>query len=109
MEGGSPRVRARSTREGSGFMKLLTFRQGDALKFGLRLDSGVIDVALAAEALGLSGVPTTIDAAIAGGDEALRALTELTGRAAIAPAGEPWLFDEMGMRYGPCVPRPGKI
>lgn len=90
-------------------MKLLTYREGDALKFGLRLDTGVIDVAAAAEALGLSGVPTSMDAAIAGGDEALRPLGELAGRAAIAPAGEPWLCDEMGLRYGPCVPHPGKI
>ncbi|MEA2527468.1 MAG: hypothetical protein QOF33_4049 [Thermomicrobiales bacterium] len=90
-------------------MKLLTFRDGESLKLGLRVDGGVIDVAAAAEALGLQGVPTSMDAAIAGGDGSLSALNELAGRAAIAPAGEPWLRDEMGIRHGPCVPHPGKI
>jgi 2-keto-4-pentenoate hydratase/2-oxohepta-3-ene-1,7-dioic acid hydratase in catechol pathway len=90
-------------------MKLLTVRDGDALRLGLRIDAGVVDVAAAAEALELDGVPTTIDEVIAGGEEALARLTELTRRAAIAPPGEPWLLDEMGLRHGPCVPHPGKI
>jgi 2-keto-4-pentenoate hydratase/2-oxohepta-3-ene-1,7-dioic acid hydratase in catechol pathway len=90
-------------------MKLLTFREGDALKLGLRVDNGVIDVAAAAEALGLSGVPTSVDEVFAGGETALGALSDLANRGAIAPAGEAWLRDEMGLRYGPCVPHPGKI
>src|SRR5215211_707042 len=90
-------------------MKLLTFREGDALRLGLRIDTGVIDVAAAADALGMQGVPATIDEAISGGEATLRALNELAGRAAIAPAGEPWLRDEMGLQYGPCVAHPGKI
>jgi 2-keto-4-pentenoate hydratase/2-oxohepta-3-ene-1,7-dioic acid hydratase in catechol pathway len=90
-------------------MKLLTIRDGDALRLGLRLDAGVVDVAAAAAALGIGAAPATMDAAIAGGEAALGALKELTARAAIAPAGEPWLLDEMGLRHGPCVPHPGKI
>jgi 2-keto-4-pentenoate hydratase/2-oxohepta-3-ene-1,7-dioic acid hydratase in catechol pathway len=90
-------------------MKLLNFRDGDSLKFGLRLDNGVIDVAAAASALGLAGVPATIDEAIAGGETALAALRDLAGKAAIAPAGEPWRRDEMGLRLGPANPNPGKI
>jgi len=90
-------------------MKLQTFRERDALKLGLRLDAGVIDVAGSAAALGVQDVPASIDATIAGGEAALRSLNELAGRAAIAPAGEPWLRDDMGLQYGPCVPHPGKI
>ena len=90
-------------------MKLLTFRDGEALRLGLRVESGVVDVAAAAEPLGIQGAPTTMDAAIAGGDAALNALKDLATRAALAPAGEPWLVDEMGLRHGPCVPHPGKI
>jgi 2-keto-4-pentenoate hydratase/2-oxohepta-3-ene-1,7-dioic acid hydratase in catechol pathway len=90
-------------------MKLLTFREGDALRLGLRIETGVVDVATAAESLEIAGVPATMDAVIAGGDTALNALKDLAARAALAPAGEPWLRDEMGLRHGPCVPHPGKI
>ena len=38
-------------------MKLLTFREGDALRLGLRIESGVVDVAAAAESLGIAGAP----------------------------------------------------
>lgn len=90
-------------------MKLLTFREGDTLKLGLRIDSGVIDVAAAGAALGIEGLPASIEAVFAGGEAALRALSDLANKAAFAPAGEAWLCDEMGLRHGPCVPHPGKI
>ncbi|GIW04671.1 MAG: 2-hydroxyhepta-2,4-diene-1,7-dioate isomerase [Thermomicrobiales bacterium] len=90
-------------------MKLLTFREGDALRLGVKIDSGVVDVAAAADALGLGEVPATIDAVLTGGAPAIEVLHELVRRAMIAPPGEPWLLDELGLRHGPCVPRPGKI
>jgi 2-keto-4-pentenoate hydratase/2-oxohepta-3-ene-1,7-dioic acid hydratase in catechol pathway len=50
-----------------------------------------------------------MDAVLTGGPAAIEVLHELVRRAMIAPPGEPWLLDELGMRHGPCVPHPGKI
>ena len=88
-------------------MKLLTFRDGNGLKLGVRTDAGVIDVTAAAAALGGDGVPTSIDEAIAGGAPTIEALNGLVRRAE-GQQGE-WLRDEAGLELGPCVPNPGKI
>ncbi len=90
-------------------MELLTFRDGDDLRLGVRTDRGVIDVAAAQAALGASkaAAPESIDAVIAGGDAALAALTDLVGRADAAQAD--WLLDEASLTLGPAVPNPGKI
>jgi 2-keto-4-pentenoate hydratase/2-oxohepta-3-ene-1,7-dioic acid hydratase in catechol pathway len=85
-------------------MQLLTFKDGDALRLGLKTPAGVIDVAKAGEALGVR-VPASMDEAIAGGNGAL---TELASKAQGA-ASAPWLHDESGLTYGPVVPNPGKI
>ena len=90
-------------------MYLLTFRDGDGLKLGVRTDRGVIDVAAAQAALGASGqaAPESVDDVIAGGEAALAALSDLVGRADAAEAD--WLLDESSLTLGPAVPNPGKI
>jgi 2-keto-4-pentenoate hydratase/2-oxohepta-3-ene-1,7-dioic acid hydratase in catechol pathway len=90
-------------------MYLLTFRDGDDLRLGVRTERGVIDVAAAQAALGASGAaaPESIDEVIAGGDAALAALADLVGRADAAQAD--WLHDEASLTLGPAVPNPGKI
>lgn len=90
-------------------MYLLTFRDGDDLRLGVRTDRGVIDVAAAQAALGAGDYPApeSIDAAIAGGEEATAALDELVARASAAEAD--WLLDESELTLGPSVPHPGKI
>lgn len=85
-------------------MRLLTFKEGDALRLGLKTEAGVIDVAKAGEALGLS-VPSTVEDAIASNNAGL---AELAAKAAGAGTAE-WLLDETGLTLGPCVPNPGKI
>jgi 2-keto-4-pentenoate hydratase/2-oxohepta-3-ene-1,7-dioic acid hydratase in catechol pathway len=90
-------------------MYLLTFRDGDVLKLGVRTERGVIDVAAAQAALGASGsrAPESIDAVIDGGATAVAALADLVARAEAANGD--WLRDEASLTLGPAVTNPGKI
>jgi len=93
-------------------MNLLTIRDGDNLRLGVKTSGGVIDVAAAQPALGQGDghLPQTVEAAIAGGEAARSALTDLVARAEAADAtGSPWLMDEESLTLGPAVPNPGKI
>lgn len=95
-------------------MILLTIRDGDNLRLGVKTTRGVIDVAAAQAALGQGDgdgrLPQTVEAAIAGGAAARSALTDLVARADAADAtGSPWLMDEESLTLGPAVPNPGKI
>jgi 2-keto-4-pentenoate hydratase/2-oxohepta-3-ene-1,7-dioic acid hydratase in catechol pathway len=88
-------------------MRLVTFAgpEGATLRLGLRVDSGVLDVAAAAEALG--HLPGSFDpmAVIRRGPAGLAAV-----RAVAAAVGtEGHILDPGRLRYGPCVPAPGKI
>lgn len=85
-------------------MRLLTFKESDALRLGLQTASGVIDVAKAGEVLGVK-VPATVDEAIATNNAGLAELASKADGAGSAP----WLLDEAGLTLGPCVPNPGKI
>jgi 2-keto-4-pentenoate hydratase/2-oxohepta-3-ene-1,7-dioic acid hydratase in catechol pathway len=90
---------------------LLTIKEGDQTRLGVRTERGVIDVAAAQAELGSGerAAPETVDALIAGGDEALGALADLVRRAEAAPATGTWLHDETAVAIGPAVPNPGKI
>jgi 2-keto-4-pentenoate hydratase/2-oxohepta-3-ene-1,7-dioic acid hydratase in catechol pathway len=92
-------------------MILLTFRDGDDLRLGVRTPRGVIDVAAAQAELGAGNAeaPTSMDALIAGGDDARAALADLVARAEAAPAAGTWLRDEEALVMGPATPNPGKI
>lgn len=92
-------------------MILLTFRDGDNLRLGVRTPRGVIDVAAAQAALGQGNnrAPETIDAVIAGGEAARAALADLVARAETSDGGASWLKDESSLTLGPSVPNPGKI
>lgn len=87
-------------------MKLLTFREGNDLRLGVATDAGVIDVAAAAAALGVSGVPASVEAAAAGG-AAGAALADVVAKAAGRSGA--WLRDAASLTLGPAVPNPGKI
>ena len=87
-------------------MFLLTFRDGNELRLGVRAPGGVIDVAAANKALGGSA-PETVEAVIAGGDAAKSALSDLVARA--GEQNGAWLKDEASLTLGPAVPNPGKI
>jgi 2-keto-4-pentenoate hydratase/2-oxohepta-3-ene-1,7-dioic acid hydratase in catechol pathway len=95
-------------------MILLTIRDGDNPRLGVKTTRGVIDVAAAHAALGHNQgdgrLPQTVEAAIAGGEAARSALADLVARAEAADAtGSPWLLDEESLTLGPSVPNPGKI
>ena len=93
-------------------MILLTIRDGDNLRLGVKTARGVIDVAAAQAALGqgAGNLPQTVEAAIAGGEAARSALADLVARAEAAGAtGSSWLVDEASLTLGPSVPNPGKI
>jgi 2-keto-4-pentenoate hydratase/2-oxohepta-3-ene-1,7-dioic acid hydratase in catechol pathway len=91
-------------------MYLLTFRDGDALKLGVRTAKGVVDVAAAQAALGAgdTAAPESMDALLAGGAGAKAALQALVERADAVSGGD-WLRDEASLTLGPAVPNPGKI
>ena len=87
-------------------MKLLTFREGNDLRLGVATDAGVIDVAAAAAALGVSGAPAAVETAAAGG-AAGAALADVVAKAAGRSGA--WLRDAASLTLGPAVPNPGKI
>lgn len=89
-------------------MKFLQFQGGDGLKLGVKTDAGVIDVAAAAEALGLDA-PTSLIEVVEVGQPAVDAIQGVVDAAAGSESGASWTLDEMGLQYGPAVGDPGKI
>src|ERR687898_294110 len=93
-------------------MILLTIREGDDLRLGVKTPRGVIDVTAAQAALGGGDgrLPQAVEAANAGGEIARFALSDPLARAEAADAtGSSWLVDEASLTLGPSVPNPGKI
>lgn len=89
-------------------MKLLQFQGGDGLKLGIKTDSGIVDVAAAADALGLDA-PTSLIEVIEIGQPAVDALQSVVEAVAASDSAAEWTLDEMGIQYGPAVADPGKI
>ncbi len=89
-------------------MKLLQFQGGDGLALGVKTDSGVVDVAAAADALGLDA-PSSLIEVIEVGPPAIDALQGVVDAVAASDSAAEWTLDEMGMQYGPAVADPGKI
>ena len=83
-------------------MKLLTFHRDNILQLGIHTETGVIDVAQAYDEQ--ARIPLTMDAAIRGGAEAMKALQALLDE---PPAN--WLLKEEGLQPGPCVGSPEKL
>jgi 2-keto-4-pentenoate hydratase/2-oxohepta-3-ene-1,7-dioic acid hydratase in catechol pathway len=82
-------------------MKLLTFQRDNRLQLGIHTEAGVIDVAQASE--GNAGIPLTLDAAIHGGADALKALQGLAAKFTGA------FLKEENLQPGPCVGTPEKL
>lgn len=89
-------------------MQLLTYRNEDGLRLGVRTERGVVDVARARLAAGMdaAAIPATMAEIIAGGSEVITALEALI---AVAQADPSLWLDESQLDFGPCVPAPGKI
>ncbi|MBM3451363.1 MAG: fumarylacetoacetate hydrolase family protein [Armatimonadetes bacterium] len=89
-------------------MHLITYQWNDGLTLGVRTRHGVLDVAAARATLG-GYAPTTIMAALAGGDGAMAALRALVARAEADDRGPVWHHAESSLRFAACVSNPGKI
>jgi 2-keto-4-pentenoate hydratase/2-oxohepta-3-ene-1,7-dioic acid hydratase in catechol pathway len=85
-------------------MFLLTFKDGDALRLGVKTANGVVDVSAAKQALGSQSTPESVEALLAGGDQAK---ADLAGVVGDAPGTT--IRDESSLTLGPCVPNPTKV
>jgi 2-keto-4-pentenoate hydratase/2-oxohepta-3-ene-1,7-dioic acid hydratase in catechol pathway len=85
-------------------MFLLTFKDGDALRLGVKTANGVVDVTAAKQALGSLSAPESVEALLAGGDQAE---ADLAGVVGDAPGSA--IRDESSLTLGPCVPNPTKV
>jgi len=83
-------------------LRLLTFHRNNALQLGIHTEAGVLDIAQASR--GHDGIPLTMDAAIRGGAQEMKALQDLAQQ----PAAN-WLLNEQNIQPGPCVGTPEKI
>ena len=84
-------------------MTYTTLRDGAHDHLGIRTARGIVDVGRAAAALGLSGVPDTVDDLVAGHGNA-----SVLARIALHAPGSA-LRPEPSVEYGPLVSRPPKI
>jgi 2-keto-4-pentenoate hydratase/2-oxohepta-3-ene-1,7-dioic acid hydratase in catechol pathway len=87
-------------------MKLLTFRNGDGLRLGIKTARGVIDVLAANEALGIYGIP---DDPVAFLQTGLSALPQMQSLLAQTADTDTWSLDESDLELGPCIPFARKI
>lgn len=93
-------------------MKLLTFTRNHQFQLGVKIESGIIDIAAARAALAPDNaqIPANLADLLAGGPAALiKSLAGLVEKAAGQTQGANWLLDEADLQFGPCVPNPGKI
>ncbi|KAA9028368.1 fumarylacetoacetate hydrolase family protein [Niallia endozanthoxylica] len=82
-------------------MKFINFRTEDQIRLGIKTDRGIIDIVQAAETYSLD-VPTKIEDVIAGGDKALKQLSELLEKETV-------YLSEKELVYAPSVTNPEKI
>jgi 2-keto-4-pentenoate hydratase/2-oxohepta-3-ene-1,7-dioic acid hydratase in catechol pathway len=87
-------------------LTLLTFRQGNDYRLGVKTESGILDVKQAAGLLHLQA-PTTMDDLLQNEDGPR--LEELVGAAKKSPLAKKAIVPEAAVAYGPVVTRPGKI
>ncbi len=94
-------------------MLLLSFKDLGNPRLGVKISSGVIDVAAAQTALGVGPrdlrAPETMEDLLADGRSGLDALAGLVESAAALGPDQPWLLAESELSLAPCVPNPGKI
>jgi len=87
-------------------MKLLTFFHNGEYRLGVKTEQGVFDVTeAAANEASWQNIPATISEAIAAGETALKALRDRIASADLSA----YTLDEDRLKFGPCVPNPGKI
>lgn len=90
-------------------MILLTYRENGRDCLGIKTTKGVLDVAAAARALGISVIADTPEEFFKDGSPALPNLQRLATAALAEERRAAWLLEEQRLVIGPCLPRPGKI
>ncbi len=85
-------------------MKLLTFKESDQLRLGVKTDKGVLCVGRAAQKFNAEA-PATIEEAVNGGQAALEELT----KQALESGDDALFLEEEELNIGPAVPNPGKV
>ena len=90
-------------------MKFLHFFVDGALHFGVKTETGIIDVTQAAAAAGTSHIPSSLSELFSGGPSAQKSLAYFLQSTVKEAAEAPWRLDETDIAFGPCVPDPGKI
>lgn len=88
-------------------MKLLTFKENNRLKLGVKTAIGVLDIEKAAASFHKE-VPKTIVEVINEGEKALQVFDSLT-KLALENKKEQLFLEEENLIFGPSIPNPGKI
>lgn len=86
-------------------MKLLTFKENDMLKLGVKTDKGVVHIEKAAASLNIDAPKTMIEA-IANGQASMDTLNSIVTQAV---ENDELLLNEDELTFGPAIPNPGKI
>lgn len=90
-------------------MEILHFISSAGTQLGVKIASGVIDIPEALLQIPQHGVPATLEALFAGGENAQAALENYVQWITSDASGSPWLLDEKKILFAPCIPNPGKI
>jgi 2-keto-4-pentenoate hydratase/2-oxohepta-3-ene-1,7-dioic acid hydratase in catechol pathway len=94
-------------------MKLVTIKEQDTYRLGVKTEEGIVDVTLARDAVqaSLDCIPQTVDKVIVGGQPVADALQRFVDRVLSSDSGtkETCIFPEDSLVLGPCVTHPPKI
>lgn len=88
-------------------MKLLQFIKEGELRFGVKIDKGIIDVKEAAKYLEIP-IPTTLHGIIQEGQDGVKKLNDLISRI-LQQEGKDFIIPEDSITYAPAITNPEKI
>lgn len=88
-------------------MKLLQYKQSDKVRLGMKVEEGIIDIAAASLAMGISA-PQSIEEAIRGG-EAAAAQLKAVKRAVMNDSKRAYVLEETNISFAPVITNPQKI
>jgi 2-keto-4-pentenoate hydratase/2-oxohepta-3-ene-1,7-dioic acid hydratase in catechol pathway len=92
-------------------MKLVNFTKENTSYLGIKTDKGILSVEDALKVKNPANgaaIPTSITEVIERGEEAVRTIQNYLDSLAIT-GNEPYVLEEEGLSFGPCVPEPNKI
>ncbi len=89
-------------------MKLVTFMKNDSPSLGVKVEEGVIDIAVALSITPMQNIPTEIMDLINGGDETLSLLNSYISNLDTS-LDSPYVLNDKEVDWGPSVTGPSKI